>query len=100
MKVTLVLMEFLQRKYEYSQNIILVNKESGWALERAPLTALAVGFDSLHPCGNLTYSRDSASVTSPSSGLWAPGKCVVHVRHSQLYASFCLVLSTSVKTQI
>lgn len=46
-------MEFLQRKYEYSQNIILVNKESGWALERAPLTALAVGFDSLHPCGNL-----------------------------------------------
>lgn len=52
MKVTLVLMEFLQRKYEYSQNIILV-KESGWALERAPLTALAVGFDSLHPCGNL-----------------------------------------------
>lgn len=53
MKVTLVLMEFLQRKYEYSQDIILVNKESGWALERAPLTALAVGFDSLHPCGNL-----------------------------------------------
>lgn len=46
-------MEFLQRKYEYSQDIILVNKESGWALERAPLTALAVGFDSLHPCGNL-----------------------------------------------
>lgn len=53
MKVTLVLMEFLQRKYEYSQNIVLVNKESGWALERAPLTALTVGFDSLHPCGNL-----------------------------------------------
>lgn len=53
MKVTLVLMEFLQRKYEYSQNIILVNKEYGWVLGRAPLTTLAVGFDSLHPCGNL-----------------------------------------------
>lgn len=52
---TLVLTEFLQRKYEYSQNIILVNKESGWALERAPLTALAVG---LIPCAHMaTYTQ-------------------------------------------
>lgn len=35
------------------KNIILVNKESGWWLERQFLRALAVGFGSLHPYGNL-----------------------------------------------
>lgn len=45
-------------KYEYSQNIILVNKESGCALDRAPLTALAVGFDSLYPYDNVIILKE------------------------------------------
>lgn len=88
-------LELLKRKYEYSQNIILVNKESGWTLERAPLTALAVGFDSLHPYSNLYAQRNSTSVTVPLlDSVGTRQVCCSHFRYSQLYASFCLVVST------
>lgn len=88
-------MEFLQRNYEYSQNIILVNKEFGWALERAPLTALAVG---LIPCTHMaTYILKELyfSYWSLFWILWAPVRYVVHIRYSQLYASFCLSSSVN-----
>ncbi|KAM7338023.1 hypothetical protein ACRRTK_004142 [Alexandromys fortis] len=85
-------MEFLQRKYEYSQNI-LVNKEFGWALERAPLTALAV-VDSLHPYGNL-YTQgtllqllvpllDQASMLFTSDASFCPSSSVNKCKDTNL----------------